>query len=120
MTSAFSTRAGAYFSADQPLGRTILGPKQNILSIKRDDLASYIKTNYTADRMVLVGTGVVRRRFGKEVRELGQLTLELVNFLTVAVANILVRLGTHINRLARDVPSIPRLALSSDSSHLVF
>jgi len=43
----------------QPLGRTILGPKANILSIQRDDLASYIKTNYTADRMVLVGTGGV-------------------------------------------------------------
>lgn len=43
----------------QPLGRTILGPKENILSIKRDDLTSYIKTNYTADRMVLVGTGGV-------------------------------------------------------------
>ncbi|KAI9462269.1 Metalloenzyme, LuxS/M16 peptidase-like protein [Boletus coccyginus] len=43
----------------QPLGRTILGPKANILSIKRDDLANYIKTNYTADRMVLVGTGGV-------------------------------------------------------------
>ncbi|KAF9483446.1 hypothetical protein BDN70DRAFT_873722 [Pholiota conissans] len=43
----------------QALGRTILGPKANILSIKREDLASYIKTNYTADRMVLVGTGGV-------------------------------------------------------------
>lgn len=43
----------------QPLGRTILGPKANILSIKRDDLSHYIKTNYTADRMVLVGTGAV-------------------------------------------------------------
>ncbi|KAK0201581.1 Metalloenzyme, LuxS/M16 peptidase-like protein [Desarmillaria ectypa] len=41
----------------QSLGRTILGPKANILSINRDDLSSYIKTNYTADRMVLVGTG---------------------------------------------------------------
>ncbi|OCH83719.1 hypothetical protein OBBRIDRAFT_840259 [Obba rivulosa] len=45
--------------ANQPLGRTILGPKKNILSIKRDDLVNYIKTNYTADRMVLVGTGGV-------------------------------------------------------------
>ncbi|TFK48719.1 hypothetical protein OE88DRAFT_494179 [Heliocybe sulcata] len=45
--------------ANQPLGRTILGPKPNILSIKRDDLANYIKTNYTSDRMVLVGTGGV-------------------------------------------------------------
>ncbi|KAJ8462454.1 hypothetical protein ONZ45_g17924 [Pleurotus djamor] len=47
------------FEKGQPLGRTILGPKKNILSIKRDDLASYIKTNYTADRMVLVGAGGV-------------------------------------------------------------
>lgn len=41
----------------QPLGRTILGPRDNILSIKRDDLANYINTNYSADRMVLVGAG---------------------------------------------------------------
>jgi mitochondrial-processing peptidase subunit beta len=47
------------FCLGQPLGRTILGPKANILSIQRADLASYIKTNYTADRMVLVGTGGV-------------------------------------------------------------
>ncbi|PWN30798.1 putative MAS1-mitochondrial processing peptidase beta chain precursor [Jaminaea rosea] len=43
----------------QPLGRTILGPKQNILSIKQSDLAEYIKSNYSADRMVLVGAGGV-------------------------------------------------------------
>jgi len=41
------------------LGRTILGPKENILSIRREDLSNYIQTNYTADRMVLVGTGAV-------------------------------------------------------------
>jgi processing peptidase subunit beta len=41
----------------QPLGRTILGPAENIQSIQRDDLVNYIKTNYTADRMVLVGSG---------------------------------------------------------------
>lgn len=43
----------------QPLGRTILGPKENIQSISRDDLVSYIDKNYTADRMVLVGAGGV-------------------------------------------------------------
>ncbi|TEY67263.1 hypothetical protein BOTCAL_0128g00240 [Botryotinia calthae] len=43
----------------QPLGRTILGPAQNIQSIQREDLTNYIKTNYTADRMVLVGAGGV-------------------------------------------------------------
>lgn len=44
---------------NQPLGRTILGPKENIQSIQRSDLEDYIKTNYTADRMVLVGAGGV-------------------------------------------------------------
>lgn len=46
-------------SAAQPLGRTILGPRKNILSIRKQDLQNYIKTNYTADRMVLVGAGGV-------------------------------------------------------------
>lgn len=41
------------------LGRTILGPKENIQSIQRENLVDYIKTNYTADRMVLVGAGGV-------------------------------------------------------------
>jgi processing peptidase subunit beta len=44
---------------NQPLGRTILGPKENIASIQRENLVDYIKTNYTADRMVLVGAGGV-------------------------------------------------------------
>lgn len=44
---------------NQPLGRTILGPRENILSITRQDLVDYISTNYTADRMVLVGAGGV-------------------------------------------------------------
>lgn len=47
--------ATAYMN--QPLGRTILGPKENIQSIQRQDLVDYIKMNYTADRMVLVGAG---------------------------------------------------------------
>ncbi|KAK9353448.1 Metalloenzyme, LuxS/M16 peptidase-like protein [Lipomyces doorenjongii] len=43
----------------QSLGRTILGPKENILMIGRKDLTDYISTNYKADRMVLVGAGAV-------------------------------------------------------------
>lgn len=53
----------------QALGRTILGPKENIESIQRDDLVNYIKTNYTADRMVLVGAGGVPH---KELVELAE------------------------------------------------
>ncbi|PVU96143.1 hypothetical protein BB559_002493 [Furculomyces boomerangus] len=41
------------------LGYTILGPRENILSIKKSDLEQYIARNYTSDRMVLVGAGAV-------------------------------------------------------------
>jgi mitochondrial-processing peptidase subunit beta len=47
--------ATAYMN--QPLGRTILGTKENIASITRQNLVDYISTNYTADRMVLVSAG---------------------------------------------------------------
>ncbi|KAI1077420.1 mitochondrial-processing peptidase subunit beta [Whalleya microplaca] len=45
--------------AHQPLGRTILGPRENIRDITRTELTNYIKNNYAADRMVLVGAGGV-------------------------------------------------------------
>lgn len=40
-----------------PLGHTILGPMSNIRKMTRDHILEYIKTHYTAPRMVLVGTG---------------------------------------------------------------
>lgn len=61
----------------QPLGRTILGPRENILSLTRSEFTNYIKTNYKADRMVLVGAGAVeheelvqlaQKYFGRLVR----------------------------------------------------
>ena len=41
------------------LGRTILGSAENVRTITRENLAEYIKTHYTAPRMVLVGAGAV-------------------------------------------------------------
>ncbi|KAJ3090210.1 mitochondrial processing peptidase beta subunit [Quaeritorhiza haematococci] len=41
------------------LGRTILGPRQNIKSITKQDLLNYIKEHYTPDRMVLSAAGGV-------------------------------------------------------------
>nr|XP_020645646.1 mitochondrial-processing peptidase subunit beta isoform X2 [Pogona vitticeps] len=41
------------------LGRTILGPTENIKSINRDDLVKYITTHYKGPRMVLAGAGGV-------------------------------------------------------------
>merc|ERR1711907_534353 len=41
------------------LGRTILGPTENIMSITRNDLEKYIQTHYTAPRMCVAGAGAV-------------------------------------------------------------
>lgn len=42
-----------------PLARTILGPEENINSISADDIVKYVKTHYTAPRMVLAASGAV-------------------------------------------------------------
>ena len=41
------------------LGRTILGPEQNIQTLTRNDLMEYITTHYTAPRMVIAGAGAI-------------------------------------------------------------
>ncbi|CAF1163229.1 unnamed protein product [Rotaria sordida] len=44
---------------ETPLGRTILGPSENIKSIKKADLLKYVRTHYKAPRMVLAAAGGV-------------------------------------------------------------
>ncbi|PWN47590.1 putative MAS1-mitochondrial processing peptidase beta chain precursor [Violaceomyces palustris] len=85
----------------QPLGRTILGPKNNILSIKRDDLANYIKTNYSADRMVLVGAG------GVEHNELVQLAEK--HFSSLPVSANPIKLGQTSGEKTKFVGSEVRI-----------
>jgi processing peptidase subunit beta len=41
------------------LGRTILGPEENIRSLTKGDLEDYINTHYTAPRMVVAGAGAI-------------------------------------------------------------
>eukprot|EP00606_Chrysophyceae_sp_TOSAG23-5_P001445 GSChrysophyteH2.ASY1.ANO1.1135.1 assembled CDS len=41
------------------LGRTILGPEENIRNLTKQDLNDYIKTHYTADRFVVAAAGAV-------------------------------------------------------------
>jgi processing peptidase subunit beta len=41
------------------LGFTILGPKENIRALQRDDLMEYITTHYTGPRMVVAGAGAI-------------------------------------------------------------
>jgi processing peptidase subunit beta len=42
-----------------PLGRTILGPAENIKKMTKKDIEGFIQTHYTAGRMVLVAAGNV-------------------------------------------------------------
>jgi processing peptidase subunit beta len=41
------------------LGRTILGTTENVLSITRNDILDYVRTHYTAPRMVVAAAGGV-------------------------------------------------------------
>ncbi|XAR71291.1 Ubiquinol--cytochrome-c reductase [Bertholletia excelsa] len=45
-----------------PLGRTILGPAQNIRTITRENLQKYILMHYTAPRMVISASGAVKHQ----------------------------------------------------------
>jgi mitochondrial-processing peptidase subunit beta len=53
---------------DSSLGYTILGPEENIRSMKRDTLIDYKTQNYTGDKFVVVATGDVdHKEFVKNV-----------------------------------------------------
>ena len=45
------------FGGDHPLGRTILGPKENIRSFKRKEFGTYLKRNYTPANTVVCVAG---------------------------------------------------------------
>lgn len=93
---------------DQALGRTILGPKENILSISRDDLTNYIQSKYTADRMVLVGAG------GVEHEELVKLAEK--HFSHLPVAQNPIRLGENQYEPSRFVGSEVRVRDDTSST----
>lgn len=52
-----------------PLGNTILGPRENILGFKREDLVDYMRANYTPENMVILGVGSVDHSSFKAVAE---------------------------------------------------
>ena len=45
------------FGEDHPLGRTILGPKENIRSFSRNEFIAYLKRNYTPQNTVVCISG---------------------------------------------------------------
>ena len=53
---------------DQPIGRSILGPPEQVGRYTRDALAAYMEAHYRAQRMVLVGSGRDRARGAGRLR----------------------------------------------------
>ncbi|KAL5368861.1 mitochondrial processing peptidase beta subunit [Cryptosporidium parvum] len=54
---------------NHPLGNTILGPKENILGFKREDLINYIRTNYIPEKMMILGVGNIDHNSFKNIAE---------------------------------------------------
>lgn len=63
------------FGDEHPLGRTILGPKENIRSFKRKDFAAYLKMHYTPANTVvsIAGSFSSEKVLAKIRREFGHL-----------------------------------------------
>ncbi|QQG37611.1 MAG: insulinase family protein [Candidatus Kaiserbacteria bacterium] len=50
------------FGQEHPLGRTILGPKENIRTFERADFAAYLKRNYTPHNTVVCVAGLFNEK----------------------------------------------------------
>ena len=64
------------FGNEHPLGRTILGPKENIRTFTRKDFAAYLKRNYTPLNTVVCVAGAFdeRKVLAKVEKEFGHIT----------------------------------------------
>ncbi|MFH1178523.1 MAG: pitrilysin family protein [bacterium] len=65
------------FGKEHPLGRTVLGPKENIRTFNRKDFTEYLKRNYTTENTVVCVAGLfsapnvlakIRSEFGRVKR----------------------------------------------------
>ena len=59
----------AYYGDKPGLGKTILGPKENVLGFKRQDILAYKDKYYTTDNIVLAFVGDVTGEMAKELAE---------------------------------------------------
>ncbi|KAH7648164.1 mitochondrial processing peptidase beta subunit [Cryptosporidium bovis] len=55
------------FYKNNSLGNTILGPKENIISINRNDLINYIRSNYIPNNMVILAVGNIDHEYFKGI-----------------------------------------------------
>lgn len=81
------------------LGRTILGPQENIKSFTRDDLTNYVKKHYTGNRIVIAGAGAVKH---DELVKLAE-----KHFNTVPTSDILTSSPNTIKDDTAKIPNSP-------------
>lgn len=54
-----SEKRNAWYTGDNPYGRSILGPEQNVMGFTREDLFAHQQALYTKDNMILVIAGKI-------------------------------------------------------------
>ncbi|KAL2552248.1 putative mitochondrial-proCES [Forsythia ovata] len=89
-----------------PLGRTILGPAENIRTIGKQHLQNYISTHYTAPRMVIAASGAVKHE--DIVDQVGKVFTKLSTDVTstseLVAKEPAIFTGSEVRMLDDDVP----------------
>ncbi|KAL2252395.1 probable mitochondrial-processing peptidase subunit beta, mitochondrial [Sesamum indicum] len=89
-----------------PLGRTILGPAENVKTIGKEHLRNYISTHYTAPRTVVVASGAVKHE--DVVEEVKKLFTKLSSNPTTASELVAkepaIFTGSEVRMLDDDIP----------------
>ncbi|KAI3462891.1 hypothetical protein Pfo_019554 [Paulownia fortunei] len=89
-----------------PLGRTILGPAENIRTIGKEHILNYISTHYTAPRTVVVASGAVKHEdFVEEVKKLfTKLSSDPTTASELVAKEPAIFTGSEVRMLDDDIP----------------
>ncbi|CAI9777416.1 unnamed protein product [Fraxinus pennsylvanica] len=89
-----------------PLGRTILGPAENIKTIGKEHLRNYISTHYTAPRMVIAASGAVKHEdIVEQVKKLfTKLSTDPTTASELVAKQPTVFTGSEVRMLDDDIP----------------
>ncbi|CAM8991201.1 unnamed protein product [Rhodiola kirilowii] len=89
-----------------PLGRTILGPAQNIKTITKAHLQNYIQTHYTAPRMVISASGNVKHEdIVEQVKKyFTKLSSDPTTALQLAAKEPAIFTGSEVRMVDDDIP----------------
>lgn len=93
---------------DQPAGMTVLGPKENILNMKRSDFVAYRKKHYVAEGTTVVVSGNIDEK--KVITSLKKV------FKDISISK------KYSKKKTKDVQTVPELSVhfkKTDQAHLV-